>query len=869
VGQNQQALQPLNEALSLARSVGDRTAESAALHTLGEAHYYVADYQEALGLFNRCLPMQLSDDFAPQRADTVNDIAVVYDDMGHAQTALGYYGQALTLKHQVGNRADEASILGNIAIVYDNLGDKQTALRYYKAALATQTALHNLRGEGLALNNVGTLYHSLGDQWRALEYYSQALPLFEKTGDRQEKGRTLSNMARSYSQLGKYQQALEYFNRALPIRESVGDRRGLAYTLSYVGDAYLSLGDRDEARDYFQRALVRSQQASAPSIEATTLLGVARLEQGLGNLPEAQVQIEKCVGILEQLRGNIKNRELRRAYLSTVQPAYEFYIDLLMAREKQTPNQGYSSKALEVAERDRARTLLDILSEAQVDIRRDVDPNLLERERNLQRQIQVKSDEEFRLKGREHTVKQLADVQHQLESLLVEHDAVQGEFRASSSKYTALPQPRPLGVSEIQGLLDPGTLLLEYSLGTSHSFVWAVTHTTVSSFALPGRSEIEPAAKRLYACLARRKGATGEATESGGTEVAGGVAGCKQAAKQLSAWLLEPVSGLAEAKRLVIVADGVLQYIPFGVLSDPAAPNNRTHSEHVAVLLDSHEIVNLPSASVLSVIRHEDEGRAPTAKLVAVLADPVVDSADPRVNGGGKVHASAAGVQRARVDDTLSVDPPTSQMSRSASDVRPSKDILRFERLPFTREEAASIIAMADANSGLEALDFRASRATATDAALAQYRMIHFATHGLLDSEHPELSGLVFSLVDQSGRPMNGFLDLEDIYNLKLNADLVVLSACETGLGKDIKGEGLVGLTRGFMYAGTSRVVASLWKVDDVATAELMKRFYRFMLQDRLAPAAALREAQLRMATQKRWADPYYWAGFVIQGEWR
>jgi CHAT domain-containing protein/tetratricopeptide (TPR) repeat protein len=669
--------------------------------------------------------------------------------------------------------------------------------------------------------------------------------------------------------LGKYQQALDYFNRALPIRESVHDRRGLAYTLSYMGDAYLGLGDREQARDCFQRALTLSQQASAPSIEATTLLGMARLEEGLGNLSESQVQIEKCLGIIEQLRGNIKNRDLKRAYLSTVQPAYEFYIDLLMAREKQTSNQGYSSKALEAAERDRARTLLDVLSDAQVDIRRDVDPKLLDRERILQRQIQEKSDEEFRLKGREHTVKQLADAQHQLESLLVEHDAIQGEIRASSPKYAALPQPQPLGVSEIQGLLDPGTLLLEYSLGTSHSFVWAVTHTTVSSFALPGRSEIEPAAKRLYACLARRKGATGEATESGGTEVAGGVAGCKQAAKQLSAWLLEPVSGLAEAKRLVIVADGVLQYIPFGVLSDPAAPNNRTHSEHVAVLLDSHEIVNLPSASVLSVIRHEDEGRAPTAKLVAVLADPVVDSADPRVNGGGKVHASAAGVQRARVDDTLSVDPPTSQMSRSASDVRPSKDILRFERLPFTREEAASIIAMADANSGLEALDFRASRATATDAALAQYRMIHFATHGLLDSEHPELSGLVFSLVDQSGRPMNGFLDLEDIYNLKLNADLVVLSACETGLGKDIKGEGLVGLTRGFMYAGTSRVVASLWKVDDVATAELMKRFYRFMLQDRLAPAAALREAQLRMATQKRWADPYYWAGFVIQGEWR
>lgn len=171
-------------------------------------------------------------------------------------------------------------------------------------------------------------------------------------------------------------------------------------------------------------------------------------------------------------------------------------------------------------------------------------------------------------------------------------------------------------------------------------------------------------------------------------------------------------------------------------------------------------------------------------------------------------------------------------------------------------------------HTGFEAVDFAASRATVIGSPLDQYSIVHFATHAVLNENHPESSGIVLSMVNQAGRPQPGFLRIDDIYNLRLPVNLVVLSACKSALGKDVRGEGLIGLTRGFMYAGARGVVASLWKVDDEATAELMKRFYGGMFKQGLTPAAALRQAQLEMWQSKRWHSPYYWAAFVIQGQY-
>jgi CHAT domain-containing protein len=283
-------------------------------------------------------------------------------------------------------------------------------------------------------------------------------------------------------------------------------------------------------------------------------------------------------------------------------------------------------------------------------------------------------------------------------------------------------------------------------------------------------------------------------------------------------------------KRILVVADGALQYVPFAALPVPGAG-----SEPVPMVVE-HEIVSLPSASILAVLRRETRGRKPPAKAVAVLADPVFEADDPRLGAA-----------------TGSPDPSG----------HPG-----FPRLAATRHEADAIVATASEGTTWRAVGFEASRAAAMSPELGQYRIVHFATHGVVDNENPGLSAVIFSMYDARGRAQDGFLRLRDIYGLRLPAELVVLSACNTALGRQVRGEGLVGIVRGFMYAGARRVVASLWKVDDDATGEMMGRFYREMLLNGRSPAAALREAQLAMWRQKRWRPPFYWAAFVLQGEW-
>jgi CHAT domain-containing protein len=291
-------------------------------------------------------------------------------------------------------------------------------------------------------------------------------------------------------------------------------------------------------------------------------------------------------------------------------------------------------------------------------------------------------------------------------------------------------------------------------------------------------------------------------------------------------------------KRLLVVPEGALQYVPFEALP---APNNPQP------LLVTNEIVVEPSFSALIAIRNNVVRHASSRdKLVAVIADPVLSANDERVQSGPL---------------TASVDtsPETPEAMMRAGGLG---------RLAHAAEEADAITAAAPRGSTMVAKGFDASRETAMSPNVGEYQIVHFATHGFLDSEHPELSAIVLTMMDPKGVKTNGLMPLNDIYSLDLSAELTVLSACQTALGKDIMGEGLVGLTHAFMSAGSKSVVASLWKVDDRATAVLMGHFYKAMLQEGMSPAAALRSAKLKMMQEEQWKAPYYWAGFVLQGEY-
>ena len=865
LGEKRRAMDYYNQALPLARLVGDRRLEAGILQNLGRSYYFLGEPQKAMEYYNQALPAERALGERKGEATTLGSIGFVFNLVGEKQKALEYFNQMLALERAIGDRTGEANALASIGIAYEELGESQKALEFYNQALLIQRAISDRSGEAGTLQNIGVAYSRMGEKQKALTYYNQALPLIKAIGERRDEATTLNDIGNVYADLGEREKALQFYNQALSVERAIGERRREAETLTNTGNVYDDSGEKQKARDYYNQALLLQKAVGDHSGEALILYYLARLERDGGNLGEALRQIEAALAIIETLRTKYTNQELRSAYFATVQDYYKFYIDLLMRLHKQRPGEGYDARALEGSERERARALLETLAEAGADIREGAPPDLLERERSLQIELNAKAQKQIELLSGAHTDEQAAAIAGELEELTTRYQQVEAQIRQKSPRYAALTQPQPLSLREIQTqVLDSDTLLLEYSLGEERSYLWAVTPTSIKSYELPGRDEIEATARQVYNLLKSATQWAGNKTaerkrEPGRSESPSPI--FAEAASRLSQMVLAPAAAQLGGKRLVVVSDGALQFIPFGALPIPTSGQKAAYQP----LIIEHEIVSLPSASTLVLLRQETARRKPAAKTVIALADPVFQRDDRRItNNAGRIAAQThESTSRADTERGLGL------ATKAAQESGVTNDQMVIPRLPGTRREAEQILQLVPASERKSALGFAASRETAMSAEVGQYRYVHFATHGLLDSLHPELSGIILSMFNEQGTPQDGFLRAHEIFNLKLAADVVVLSACQTGLGKEVKGEGLVGLTRGFMYAGAPRVVVSLWSVSDVATAELMTRFYRRMLIEKLAPAKALQAAQASMAREKRFASPFYWAAFTLQGEWR
>ena len=824
MGEFLKAKELLTEALPLWRRMGEPDGEVDCLDWLGVVLGHSGEPRQGLALLEQALALRRKLGPEPYGEGSIlNDMAVVYSELGDFPRASEKYQEALPLAEQSGDAVAVAQVKLNRAVCLAYVGQSERSRVEMTEAKERFHALHRPNEEGSAEYQIGNTYRVARDYPNALLHYRTALTLLESVGNKRFAALTLQNIGLVGISQHRYDDATRAFELAREMA-GAGDVRALASAKVDLARVLVERGRSAEGVKALRAARKDLQQVGHQSYERVLLTWLAKGELALGSLEDAHAHILEALDLTEKLRSTLSGPTARAAYLAVEYQQYQVLVEVLMDLHAREPRHGWDAEALGASETARARSLLEAIAEGPGDVDLDVDPALRKSEQDIDARMELKRREQQTLLAKPHSTEAADALEQAIGSLRLEREGVEERMRASSPAYASLTQARPLSLQQIRAqLLDESTALVEYLLGETRSFVWVVTPKGITSATLPSRAAIEKAALAV-----QKRWSDPAATDDGQVQ-----------ARALATQVLAPVARALTSKRLMIVADGALELIPFAALPEPTTGR---------ALIDTHEVVAVPSASVLAMLRTRHHDHAGTGSVVAVLADPVVSRSDARLSSPGAVGVAAL----------------SPNLVRSLEDA----GLGRLERLPGSAAEAAAIAAHAGDGKTFSALGFQASRAVAMGSEVGHAEIVHFASHALTDARRPELSGIVLSLFDLQGQPQDGFLSLADIYRLRLDADLVVLSACRTGLGKEVRGEGAVGLTRAFMFAGAPRVVASGWKVSDRATAALMDRFYALLLVDHQAPAAALRSAQLALKKERRFSTPYAWAGFVLHGDW-
>jgi CHAT domain-containing protein/Tfp pilus assembly protein PilF len=764
--------------------------------------------------------------------------------------------EALDLFRRVGDRSREADVLYALGRIYSGLGKPGEAFAALQEALPVFLAQRERRKAGRTLNSLGPLHLARGDPEAALLCYRRALELLRASGDRRVEATALQNIGKVYASLGEVDKALAHYEDALTLWRELKLPGDEAKTLANRGRLHLSL-DAEKACEDLRRALALLEKGGAKADKASVLTDLAVAEAQSGDPRKGLVLLNRALK-LQRHAGNHRQEAVTLSNLA--------WVHGLLGEPEESRRLYRRALALFSGLGERTNQAATLVNLGHIDLQNGAFESAVSAYSRALLLFRAAGERSTRVTSALHGLslvfRRLGDLDRakdaaeaaldQIESLRTEPESfeLRSSFFASQQDPFAdaidllmeLHRREPaaghdraaLEASErakARRLLD---LLTEAGAGSRAGGALPFQPLPLAEIrerVLDGETlllelslgeersflwavtrdrldtfELPP--RRVLESAARR---THALLADSRRTLARAQAG--KAVADLSRMLLSPVAGRLEGRRLLFVPDGALHLIPFGSLPWPSAGGEP--------LLARHEIAVLPSASSLAAMRWEAAARRPPPGVVAVLADPVFRTRGP------------------------------------------------FARLPYSRQEARTLLALAPPGERLAALGAAASRETVTSGALERFRIVHFATHAVLDPEHPELSGIALSMVDERGRPREGFLRAHEIYRLRLPADLVVLSACETALGREVRGEGLVGLTQAFFHAGARRVLVSLWPVDDQATAELMRRFYSGLFQKGLRPAEALRQAQDSLRREPRWSPPSYWAGFILQGEGR
>ena len=832
------ALRTAHESLALWQSLSDKEGIARTYEQIGT--YYLAQniLPEATQSYEQALQLWRDLRDVSAEAGTLIMLGMIHFRKAEWESSIDRYTQAQALIDEAAEPEKMGQIAAGLAEIFNEHNLPEDGLVHLNRALAYYRKSQDSRLIWYALWALGNTYYLQNNYSEALAHLEESLT--GVTSDGIPAAASQESIGRVRLAQGDYPAARQAFEFALEIYLRGGNPLEAARTQSLIGQVLEHQGQLAGARENYLKALTTFESFADPVNQAAICYVLGRLELKQKKFDQAEEYLTRSLKLTEGLH-RISNRELNAAFNASVHDRYQTYIHCLMSKHQTEPALGLDVRAFEISESARARALAEFLRATHSNFAPGLDSQLAQREKSLRQSLQERTDYRsslLRSKRRLYHIEELKTLDAELARLQGEYNQVLATINERYPAYAQITRPVSWDLKRIQEevIANDQTVLLEYALGSTKSYVWAVTRNRIKTFELPGRAEINESARKVYDLIDHPPLADNETK-------------LDEATRELAQMILSPVTAELDKEVIIIAADEALNYIPFQILKASSSTDEP--------LVARHRIVNAPSASVLGDLRVEAARRPPATKLLAAFGDPLFSSGLLATNSQAADQHAMQTLKIARTRSAVrdieaigdspddSVVPPLFYAARELNHLR---EITHGEALVVSNEAATR------------------ERFLNTD--LTQYAILHLATHGRFNPNRPETSGFLLSTTNREGKKLDGFVGLEEVYGLRAPVILVVLSACQTALGKDVRGEGLVGLTRGFMYAGASSVVASLWNVQDDATAELMKFFYSNMLEHRMEPAEALRAAQNSIRQQPRWRSPHYWAGFTLQGEY-
>ncbi|MDW7761259.1 MAG: CHAT domain-containing protein [Acidobacteriota bacterium] len=785
------------------------------LRQLGMVSWAESRYPEFHDLNQRALAVARALNHNLEISRCLNNIGLYFWKIDEYEQALAAYEESLRLAQDTSNMRTEADGLHNISMIYIELGYFDRAIDYATRSLELEIALGNTGNLAIEYSNIGTIYRRLS-QWtenpddsdKALAYFAKGLDFARASGSQIQETILLNNIATVLSDLKKFGEAKARLLEALAIAEELRDRENLGTIHTNLGIVHYHLGRLEESTRFYQKAIDIALEFQSGKILWEAYLELGNALAGQDKFEEAAENYRRSIAVIEDIRSSINIEEHKAGFIGTDKrlDAYHRLIALLARLHNTHPNGTHAGEAFQILERAKARAFLDSLEVSDVTLSHGPSIQQANREKELAREISAVYTAmlapELSWEHSQQLINRLDELEDDLKALM-------REIREQNPAYADLKYPKTLTIKEARRFLPRrNTVYLSFSIGREESWAFALGPSSLKIYPLPSRQVLQ------NLVFEHRKAVSDRDNRD------------FSAGARLYRELVEP--GLpAGVANIVVVPDDVLHLLPFETL--------RTGDNPEAWLIEKAAVSYVPSLSVLHQIRERRRANSRFNKDLLAVGDPDYG-------------------ENSEVEDSDILDDARAILPFPSS----------FARLRYSRRETERISALFRPDRTDTVLGPDATESAVKSAPLSEYRIIHFAAHGVIDDKKPGRSSIILTINDDASE--DGFLQMREIFNLRMNAELVVLSACKTGLGRFIRGEGIEGLARAFFYSGASSVVMSLWAVNDEATSLLMERFYLHLRSSRTL-AGALRTAKLEMIRSETANHPYYWAGFILTGK--